>query len=447
MRVVDSIVRAPITPAVMRASVVAVFLATSLHAQSARAASAGGASADGASGPGALASTPLTVDYFLRAEMEYVENLGFSGRSSPISRFVPGATFRSDTETLKLAGNVSLSSVHFWNDEVGTSRTTEPRFAFTGSLLRERSVLGLGASFHRTNDLFGTETAGANGFRLPQSQRTVFSISPNYSYSITERLSLNANYGFNTTTFSQNSPSAVDSTGHSVGGGLQYRLNELESIGASVSMSRFRTDPETTASDTESAQVSWNRRWSELTSTTLFVGYTRSEQRGLSNQLVCLLPVQFCQAGLFPFQVIQVGTNVTNRTPTYGATYSTQIGPNTSLSARADRGVQGGATGTLNERTSLGTALSHRYSERLTAFADYTWTTTGFVGATRGVAGNAATSARQQRLSAGVTYQLPDNWTLSAVARLVQTDVNFADPLERGVVFALSKTWPNNRLW
>jgi hypothetical protein len=158
------------------------------------------------------------------------------------------------------------------------------------------------------------------------------------------------------------------------------------------------------------------------------------------------LPIEFCQLGLFPFQVIQVGTNVTNRTPTYGATFGTQLDPRTSVSARVDRGVQAGATGTLTERTTFSTALSHRYSESLTGFADYAWTRTGFVG-TLGGGSNAQTSSTLQRVSVGFRYQLPDNWAISGVARLTQTDTNVADPLERGILFALTKTWPNNRLW
>ena len=59
----------------------------------------------------------------------------------------------------------------------------------------------------------------------------------------------------------------------------------------------------------------------------------------------------------------------------------------------------------------------------------------------------AQTSSTLQRVSAGFRYQLPDNWAISGVARLVQTDTNVADPLERGILFALSKTWPNNRIW
>ncbi|MEI7466351.1 MAG: hypothetical protein WCJ87_13480, partial [Burkholderiales bacterium] len=297
---------------------VASLCLTTAHAQT-----GGGADAGSATGQGLLETAPFTVDYSLRAEAEYVRNLGFSGKSSPISRIVPGVTFRSDSETLKLAGDVSLSSVHYWNDQVGESRTTEPRFAFTGSLLRERSVFGLSSSLFRTSSLFGTDQASANGFRLSQDQRTFFNLAPNFSYSITERFSVNANYGFNTITYSQRGPGLVDSTGHSVGTGMQYRLNELETIGASISVSRYRTDPDTTSSDTRSAQFSWDRRWSEVTNTTAFVGYTQSEQTGRSNQLVCLLPIEFCQLGLFPFQVIQVGTNVTNRTPTYGATFAT----------------------------------------------------------------------------------------------------------------------------
>ncbi len=407
---------------------------------------AGGTGAGSATGQDLLETAPFTIDYSLRAEAEYVRNLGFSGRSSPISRIVPGVTFRSDSETLKLAGDVSLLAVHYWNDQVGTSRTTEPRFTFTGSLLRERSVFGLSSSLFRSSTLFGTDQASANGFRLSQDQRTFFTLAPNFSYSITERFSVNASYGFNTVTYSQRGPGLVDSTGHSVGTGVQYRLNELETIGASISAARFRTDPDTTSSETRSAQVLWDRRWSEVTSTTAYVGYTQSEQTGLSNQLVCLLPIEFCQQGLFPFQVIQVGTNVTNRTPTYGATFTTQLDQRTSVSARVDRGVQAGATGTLTERTTFSTALSHRYSESLTGFADYAWTRTGFVG-TLGGGSNAQNSSTLQRVSVGFRYQLPDNWAISGVARMTQTDTNVADPLERAILFALSKTWPNNRLW
>ncbi len=411
--------------------------AATVHAQSA----GGGGSAGSGGAAGGAVIQPLVVDYGVTARAEYVDNFGFNGRATWINSIGPSATLRMDSEVLKIAGSASLLGVHYSNDAAGRPNTTQPRFNLLSTYLRERSTIGLNVQYYRDRNLAGTQPLLTGGFQAVGGDRSVLSVGPTYSYALTERLSANANYGYSTITFAQNSPSQANSVGHTLGGGLQYRLNELDTVGVSVSESRFSTDPNVTESDSRSYQASWNRRWSEATTTALFVGIADTEVRGRSTQTVCLVPVQFCLAGLFPFQTITTGSVNSNRTPTYGLTWSTQFTQQTTAGAQLSRAIQPGAGGSLTEREFWSADVVHRFSERLSATVDYSRTRTAFAGT------SLALSSAIQVLSLGMNYELGENWAFGAGARVSRTSVAVAEPISRAVFVTLSRTWPNNRLW
>lgn len=396
----------------------------------------------GGGNPGAVGVTPLTVDYSLVGTIRYVDNAGFSGRSTFTTRVGPRATFRMDSETLKLAASAELPFVSYSSGNSDNSRPFEPNLRFTGRYLQERSSFGLNANFRRGRNFDVLDEDEFGGFRVTNAQLTTFSISPNYGHAITERLSLNVNYGYSNRFHSQSGPGLIDTDSHSVGGGLSYRLTELDTVSTSLSHSRFRTDPNTTSNDSTSVQVSWSRQWTELTSTSVYAGITSSDIEGQSTQQVCLVPIFFCETGLVPFETVQFGTSSNNRTPTYGFTVSTRLTETTSLSMLLNRGVQAGSTGVLTDRESLGASLGHQFSERLSGNLGYTNTSTQLVGTV-----GQSVSNRVQSLSSGLSYRLPDNWALSGGAQISQTSLNVDSRQQRSVFVTVSKGWPNNRLW
>jgi hypothetical protein len=406
--------------------------ATVAHAQTA---GEGGGAAKG------FFDAPLTVDYSINARQEYVDNIGFSGRSTFVSSFGPAATFRMDSETVKLAGGVALSSVHYSNSQAGRSRTTQPRFNFNGSLIGERGVFNLQSSFYKDSSFNSTTPQGTAGFQLSDAQRTFFSFAPSYSRSLTERLSLNAGYTHTNAFFDRSAPGLIDNDSNTLSTGLQYRLTELDTVGVSVSASKFNTSPETTASDSKTIQVSWNRRWSEVTTISAFLGVTDSEVRGRSNQLICLDALILCQLGFVQFTQIAVGTTSSSTSPTYGFTLATQLTPRTSVGAQGNRGIQAGGAGSLIERELLSADLAHRFTERMSASLDLSHQTTRFVGA------NVSRALEVTTLSGALSYSLPDEWALSAGARFAQADFGDRKPHSSSVFVNLSKGWRNNRVW
>lgn len=394
----------------------------------------------GLGGPGAIPETPLVVDYGFTARQEYVDNIGFSGRPSFVTSVGPSAVFRSDSETRKLFGSASLNAVYYSNEQAGGVRASEPRFGFGGSWLDERSTYSVAASFFRDRSFFGDKPAGTAGF-LVTGDRTFFSIGPSYSYAVTQRLSMSANYNYGTINFSGSQPGQVDSESHSGGGGFQYRLTELDTLGVSASVSQFSTKPETTSSKSQSVQASWNRRWSELTTVSAYLGVSVSEVDGRANQVICLVPLFFCQTGQFPFQVVTVNTASRTTSPTYGFTLSTQLAPRTSFAAQMNRRVQPGGGGSLTDSTVLSAGLTHRFTERVNGGLDYGWQQTELVGFSE------ARQVAVQTLSGSLSYSLQDNWSLSGGARLSQSDALSANTQSMAVFITLAKTWPNNVLF
>ena len=387
-------------------------------------------------------ATPLTVDYGLTGRSEYTDNFGFSGRSTFVTSIGPTAAVRMDSEAVKLAGSVGLFATHFSNSAVGKTTTADPRFSFVGSLLQERSTYNLSSSFFRDRGFNTVAPQPTAGFQTG-NQRTLFTIAPGYSYAVTERLSANAGYSYTSIFHDQPAISQPDNVSHGVSAGLQYRVTELDTAGVSLSKSQFRTTPTTTESDTTSLQVSWSRRLSDLSTATAFVGSSDTNVRGRSTQQVCLLPIQFCLSGQFPFQQITTGSDFSSRSPVYGFTYVTQWSPTLSASAQGSRSVQAGASGLVTRRDSLGAALSYRLTERTSTSLDYTWSQNAFVTSTS----TAGQSATLQVLSLNVSHDLGDNWALSGGARYSMTDVTIANPNAKAVFVSISKSWPNNRLF
>ena len=393
------------------------------------------------SGSTSLLDAPLLVDYSLNARTEFVDNLGFSGQSTFVTTVGPGAASRLDSETVKLLGGVSLSSVHFSNSRAGVSRTAEPRFNFNGSLLGDRGTWNLLASYFKDAGFNNTTPQGTAGFQITNAQRSVFSLAPSYSYALTQRLSLNAGYSYSTVWFDRSGPGLVDTVNNSFNSGLQYRFTELDTLGFSVSASKFSTNPDTTASDTRSFQVSWNRRLSEVTTVSANVGLTESDVRGSSNQLVCLDAPILCQLGLVPFQQVTVGSASSSTSPTYGFTFTTQLTPVTTLGLQGNRGVQASGGGTLVDREALSLNLGRRFTDRIEGTVDLSHQKTQFVG------GIAAQSAQVTTLSGMVTYSLPDDWGLNAGARFSQADFGTSTPRSSAVYLSVSKSWRDRRVW
>jgi hypothetical protein len=418
----------------------ALIVAAPAVAQTLSGSSTGG---PGDSATAGVITSPLTVDYALSARQEYVDNYGFRGVSTFISSVGPSATFRMDSETLRVAGNVGVFATYFSNANAGRSHTGDPRFRFDGSYLRERSTFGLSVNYFRDRQFGTSAIQPAGGFQLGSGTRTLFSIAPSYSHAVTERLSFNTSYGHSTiTTQGGDASQQVDTQTGSLSGGFQYRLTEIDGVGVSVSQTSYSTTPATTDSDTRAVQLSWNRRWSEVTTLSAFVGVTRSDIQSRSSQSICLLPVEFCLAGLFPFQVLVNNQNSSTTSPTYGFTFATQLSPRTAVSAAANRGIIPGASGSLQERTSVSLDLNHQFLERFSGGVEYVWATN----ALSGFGGNSPDSTLQT-LGASLSYQLPDNWNLGAGARWSETDLSGTTARSKAVFVTISKAWPNRRLW
>ena len=390
---------------------------------------------------GAIA-TPLTVDYGVTARSEYTDNFGFSGQSTFVTSIGPTATVRMDSEAVRLSGSVGLFATHYSNSAVGQGTTSDPRFNFAGSLLQERSTYSLTSSYFRDRGFNTVAPQPTAGFQTG-NQRTFFSIAPGFSYTLTERLSANAGYSYTTSFYDQAAASQPDNVNHAVSAGLQYRVTERDTAGVSLSKSQFRTEPTTTDSDSTSLQVSWSRRLSEVSTATAFVGSSDSNVRGRSTQQVCLLPIQFCLNGQFPFQQTTTGSDFSSRSPVYGFNYSTQWSPSLSASAQAARSVQPGVSGSITQRDSLGAALAYRLTERTATSLDYTWSQNAFVTSSS----SAGLNATLQVVSMNVSHDLGDSWALSGGARYSMTSIATANPNATAVFVSLSKSWPNSRLF
>ncbi len=387
-------------------------------------------------------SPPVTADYAVTVAEQYTDNHVFSGQSTFITTVTPSLVLRRDSEISKVAVQAAVSATSYSNSRAAKDSVSY-RLGLDTTFIRDRNTFRFDADLVR-DSRFST-VPGSPDFQLARAQRTSFTFDPTFIRSLTERLSVNVGAGYTTTAFDQNLNGALfDFTNTRLSSGLQYRVTELDTIGVSASSARYRTDPDTTSSDSTSLQATWDRRWTEKFDTTVAIGQTQSTTRTRRNAVICSSPNIFeCLLGLAPFVTVPVGTQSDTNTPTWNVTGTYRFAERSILSARYGQDVLPSAGGAVTTRELTTVSVNHQISERISGNASYQRSQSAFTG----LPGVSSATSVFESFSLRMSYTLASDWALDGAVTRSESTIQSGSRVAHAVFFSIRKDWRNNRIW
>ncbi len=387
-------------------------------------------------------SPPVTIDYAVSASEQYTDNHVFGGQKTFITTVTPSFVIRRDSEISKVALQGAVSSVNYSNSRAARDAVSY-RLGLDGSFTRDLNTFRIDTELLRDSRF--SSTPGSPDFQLARAQRTLFSVDPTFIRSLTERLSVNVGGGYSSTTFDDNLNGALfDFTNQRVSSGMQYRLTEVDTIGGTVSAARYRTDPESTSSDSTSIQGTWERRWTEKLETTVAFGQTQTTTRTRRNAVVCSSPnIIDCLLLQEPFVTVPVGTESNTTTPTWNVTGNYRFAERSILAARYGKDILPSAGGAVTTRELTTLSVNHQFNERLTGSASYQRTESAFTG----LPGVSSAPSVFESFSIRSAYNLAADWSLDAALTRSESMLSGRSRVAHTAFVSIRKDWRNNRIW
>ena len=205
-----------------------------------------------------------------------------------------------------------------------------------------------------------TDTASANGA---------------YSYQLSERWSLGVRAGaFNNQYSSVQSTSASlqNNSAYYGGGTINYAYSERTQLNLVAAYGHTTSD--LTRSDSVTTTIGVVHRFSEQLTVSASVGHFWSDIQATQTALVCPTTPVLCDSGLAPRVPITSGESRSDNGQLYGGNVSYAFSERTSFSAFLAENIAPSSTGTLTKTDVAGAALSHDFSERLSARAGASYT-------------------------------------------------------------------------
>ena len=323
------------------------------------------------------------------AELRYDDNVRLTiddPQSSLVTslRAAGHAIRRTENTSLDLIGGVSLNTYSDASDLDNPGAFLRLDSRFRG----ERSEYSLGLLFDTESTL--TSEAATSGLTEVNKQRYQFVVSPQWSYSVTERASVNLGLNYRDVFYEDvtDTPLFDYRVGTlSVGGG--YRLSERGALDLRLDYGQFRTDQVGTEYDNFGAQLGGNYLLTESWSLTVLAGLRRTEAR---------FP------GFFGTRVTQESTG-----PTYALNLRKQFDRGGGLDFGATRELAPSGTAEVLDTTSLRFRVTYPFTER--------WRVRLDVNGYRNRQPDGESSVSDREYAAGtlrLTYQLQPAWTLAA---------------------------------
>ena len=218
------------------------------------------------------------IDPTIRFRAGYNDNLRMSTNdkiSSAEATFSPGTVFSVKTPASGASGTIAFDFTRF--EDNSDLDSDNARIEINSFHKSERSLAGLDAAFIRDTTLdTQLESTGLAFDRVNRQRR---SVSPNWSYMITERTRLSANYRYSDVEYlNADERGFVDFTLNSAQASVSHVVNERST--ASGTLSATRSD---NSNDNESTNINLQAgttyRFSETLSGSLFAGVRYTEVR------------------------------------------------------------------------------------------------------------------------------------------------------------------------
>lgn len=377
---------------------------------------------------------------------EYNDNIRFTAGPHPKvweTSIRPNIKFSKKTEVSEISGQTQFG-VNRYNGDASLNQNDQLILLFANHVA-ERNIWSMNASYHRDT----TSELATTGIVQPRTQRAALNLSPAWTYSLSPRLSLKADYQYENVKYDSNS-----STDYSVkqgGAGLQYALTEQDKLNLRIFYAKVDYAPYsietpiclvppflgfcfspavnvsdvTSKSSTRGAQIDLTHLFSETM--TGFFSLGRREVLSTTN----------LKQTIFPAAVVTSDTVTETRTNNY------------SLSGQLEKEFETGAFGGLISRdinpSGAGLVNTDRYAisvrkslaEKLTAFWDASFYRTTFISVP-------ASGSRYYTFTPKLNWRLSEDWAVDIGYRFarVKYDNSTAPVTVNAVYLNLNYTWP-----
>lgn len=276
--------------------------------------------------------------------IEYDDNVFMSEQEQDSFHFAVSPTVITSYALENTQTSVSLGYAVDRYTSLSDLDTENPFARFNSVYQTERSEWNLLASY--IEDTTRTDAADDTGDFTTQSIVTTKTISPSYSYQLTERdsLSVSGNYSerkYSTTDFSDNETKSLTTA-------WQHQYTERLSSGVSASVSNYQSEGLTSSSENDNYNLSltanyqWTERWQ--VNGQLGMRHLKSEQTD------------------------SLGNKETNTSSGSSFNFTaSRLGEIDSLTIGVSRALSPSSSGDVNEQTGLNVTWSRDLSETLTA--------------------------------------------------------------------------------
>jgi len=306
---------------------------------------------------------------------------------------------------------------------VNAARVTALGSSSNGQRDRTDGRVGLSQTFDTEFDKFSLNAAYSQDFNdvvkdadvaLSPGQRRNTTAALNWSRPLTERLGISAQVSKNWVSYAQSVSNSSDYADTNWGGGLSYRLTEIDSVSLSLSRSDYRPKTSGNRSTTDQWSVGLSRQMSEVSSLSVSLGAYDTVRDGFSLSVVCPVNILFCDLGLAPFVVIREPIKTRSSGLQYSVSYSVELDELSSLALSANRSERPSGQGSVSLSDTVSLGLNRALSETMSGSISYNMSSSegesnpGFASQGKSKRRSLAMSlSRQlsQDLSLGVSYQ------------------------------------------
>lgn len=392
--------------------------------------------------PGISAADAWLLQSGFSARTQYTDNyfLTSTGKESGFTATVsPFVTAARRTETSEVTAALAVGANKVW----GLSENIDyisGRLGLDGTLRDARSTWAGSIAYSRAPTLQNQLTQRGNLLALAYTDTA--SANGSYSYRISERWALGVRAGaFNnqySSVQSTTNTSLQDNSAYYGGGTIDYTYSERTQF--SFVAAYGHTTSDLTRSDSITTTIGFVHRFSEQLTVSASVGSFWSDIQATRTALVCPTTPVLCDSGLVPRVPITSGESRRDNGQIYGGNVSYAFSERTSLSAFLAENIAPSSTGTLTKTDTAGAALSHKFSERLSARLGASYTRQVFPS---GVSGLSTTNL--YAAEAGVSYLLAERWRLDAgyrYTRVEYTQQSLGEPQSNTVFVSIGYNWP-----
>ena len=419
---------------------------------------------------GAVVAAEWSVEPSISLREEYNDNIRFTISPHPgvwQSQLSPSLRMSSKTEVSEVSGSAQMSINQYSGDPLVENRNDQ-FFTLLTRLQSERNTWAMNAAYKQ--DSTAESERIVTGVVQVRTQRSLLSLSPSWTRTLTERISLKLDYNYQEVKYDQHI-NLNDYTSQQAGGTLQYRLSERDVVSLSANYSTTEYDPTVNAypdgfplfdynfgiyrqifgttgngsdtisrrSNTRSVQVGLNHQFSET-----LVGYLSLGQRSTVTTTghtcngdfgrVSLYTGTFC-TGVSLHPLITFADEISGNGSSFNASLEQKF-ESSKVSGFASRDTNPSGSG-LVETDKFGVSLNRNLTEKLTGSFDAVAYRTKYIGIIY-------PGSRYYTVDPKLNWRFTEQWTLDAGYRYARHEPESTASAisSNAVYFNLAYNWP-----